>query len=94
MKHDEETTPMLLADPTNKACCLGGRVIYNEDGSLFSKGPVVEAATKEKNRCCWSFLLPIKSPKTVCTRKNMMAVKIHGMTCGSALLMITFFISL
>jgi hypothetical protein len=68
-KHDEETTP-ILADPTNKTCCLGGRVIYNEDGSSLSIGPVeavhgAAATMKEKNRSWWSFLLPIKSPKTV-----------------------------
>jgi hypothetical protein len=75
--NDEETTPILRADPA-KACYHGGRVNDNVDGSSLSKGPVVAgdngaaAATKEKNRC-WSFLLiPIKSPKTV--RESCMAM--------------------
>jgi hypothetical protein len=67
--NDEETTPLLLADPAKSGYL--GRVNDNENGSSLSKGPVeagdngAAAATKEKNRC-WSFFLqPIKSPKTV-----------------------------
>jgi hypothetical protein len=66
--NDEETTPILQADPA-KTCYLG-RVNDNENGSSLSKVPVeavngAAAATKERNRC-WSLLqVPIKSPKTV-----------------------------
>jgi hypothetical protein len=61
-KHDdEETTPILLADPAKNG--YHGPVNDNENGSSLSKAVNGAAVTIEKNRC-WSFF-PIKSPKTV-----------------------------